>query len=41
MAALAVVMIGAGVFLLYEAYKSSTPTPITTATTALTPTKAA
>jgi hypothetical protein len=35
MAALAVFLVGAGIFLVYEAYKSSTPTPVTTAKAAV------
>jgi hypothetical protein len=32
MDAVAVILIGIGVFLVYEAYKSPTPTPVKTAT---------
>jgi hypothetical protein len=32
MDAIAVILIGIGVFLLYEAYKNPTPTPVKTAT---------
>ena len=36
MAAVAVLLVGIGVFLVYEAYKSPTPTPVTTAKAAAT-----
>jgi hypothetical protein len=35
MAAVAVVIVGLGIFLVYEAYKSPTPTPVTTAKAAV------
>ena len=35
MAAFAVIIVGLGIFLVYEAYKSHTPTPVTTAKAAV------